>query len=327
MSPIFNSHHDLAREFTLPEPGERTANDFGVLARLAGRQHGAIARWQASSLGLDSWWIDEQLKMRRLHGITDAVYAVGHPALSRRGRAVAALLRAGEGSAISHVSAARMWGLVSAGTDGSIHVSLGRRQGLESTADITVHRPRSLPPEDRTVHRGVPVTTPERTIRDLLAKSSVAQITRMLEQAVTVLGRDPDALHAWAKTLKNVRGLAKLREALDHVVGPTLIRSELEAAFRSLCQTYGLPMPETNVELGRWEVDAVYRELAIAIELDSWRFHGGRWQFHHDRRKGLALNRMGYEVVRLTWAQIKREPEEVAATLRVVLARATSRAA
>jgi hypothetical protein len=326
VSPIFFTEQELAREFELRPPDDpRRENDFGLLARLAGRQHGAVAGWQTDAIGLDGWWLGRQVERQRLHSISEGVYAVGHRALSRRGLAVGALLRAGPGSALSHMSAARMWGLVAPSTGGAIHVSVARRRGLPSTEDVDIHRPRRLPTSHVVIHRGLPVTTPERTIRDLLAKSTVAEITRMLEQAVTVLGRDPDELHAWAKTLNNTRGLNKLFEALDHVVGPALIRSELESKFRSLCQTYGLPMPETNVKLGPWEVDALYRDACVAIELDSWRFHGGRWQFHRDRRKGLALNRMGFEVVRLTWAQIKNEPDEVASTLRVVLARATTR--
>jgi hypothetical protein len=327
VSPIFFTRTELLHAMARPtDHAGMTAsarrNDFARLAALGARQHGVAARWQASALGFDDWWLDHAVRRSHLHQVTDGIYAIGHPGLGRLGRATAALLRGGEGTVLSHISAARTWGIVESSTKGEIHISLASRRGLTSTDGISVHRPRALPTSDTTTHRGFPVTTPERTVRDLLHVSTVSEVTRMLEQMVTVLGRDPDELHAWGSALPHVSGRRKLERALDDVVGPAVLRSELERTFRSLCQDAGLPMPETNVRLGPWEVDALYRDQCVALELDSWRFHGGRWQFHRDRRKGLALNRLGYEVIRLTWPQVKHESKEVADTLRAVLARA-----
>lgn len=321
MSPIYATPFDLDAA-ALP-PLNRP--DLEAISRLASQQHGVVARWQAMHLGYSRGWIDSAVTRQLLHPIADGVYALGHTGLSRRGVAIGALLWAGAGSALSHESAARTWRLVAESTDGPIHVSLGRRRGLASTDAIVVHRPRSLAASDLEWHRGLIVTNPERTIRDLLPSASVGEITRMLEQAVTLLGRAPDDLHRWGAGLTQVRGRDKLLRALDNVVGPAVLRSELERRFRTLCQEAGLPLPETNTRFGRWELDALWRDLAIAVELDSWRWHGGRWQFHRDRRKGLALNRAGVELVRLTWAQVKHEPSEVVDTLRVMIHRAEQR--
>jgi hypothetical protein len=292
-----------------------------VLSELAGMQHGVIAGWQAVALGISDRWIARAVGRRYLHPIGEGLYAVGHCALSRRGRAVAAILRGGEGTVISHTSAARMWGLVSNATDGPIHVSLGSRRGLRSSESVVVHRPRELRSVDVTTRSGLPVTTPERTIRDELQACSVGQITRMLEQLVTQLGRTPDGVHAWGSQVAHVRGVEKLRVALDHIVAPVVLRSELESRFRTLCQHADLPLPETNTWIAGWETDVAWHDLGVAVELDSWRWHGGRWQFHRDRKKGLAINRAGYELIRITWPQVKYESLEVAETLRLVLAR------
>lgn len=295
------------------------------LAALAAKQHGVIGRWQAEHLKCPMDWLDRAVERSLLHSVFDGVYALGHEYLSRRGRAIAALLRAGEGSALSHTSAARTWGLVEASSEGPIHVALKRRRGLAGDDKLVIHRPRTLSDDDVTTHRGVPVTTPERTIRDLAAESTVEELTRMLEQAITVLGRSPDDLHAWALGLRSFRGRAKLLRALDNVVGPAVLRSELERTFRSLCQRAGLPMPEVNVRVAGWELDVFWRRLGVAVELDSWRWHGGKWQFHRDRKKGLAISRAGHELLRLTWAQIKYEEATVVETLRAVLERAERR--
>lgn len=217
-----------------------------------------------------------------------------------------------------------MWGLMGASNDGPIHVSLSRRRGLPHMEGVTVHRPRTLSADDVVLHRGLPVTTPERTIRDLLRTTEVPELTRLLEQMVTVLKRSPDDLHAWGAKLPPVRGRDRLHQALEHVVGPAVLRSELESAFRSLCQSAGLPLPETNVRIRGWEVDALWRHLGVIVELDSWRFHGGRWSFYRDRDKGLALNRAGYQLIRVTWPQVKHRENDVVQTLVAVLGRAAA---
>lgn len=319
MSPVLSTTSTF-NEHGIAIERERADWDAG-LAEVAGLQHGVVAGWQANTLGIDHDWIARAVRRKRLHPMSESVYAVGHPAVSRRGRAIAAVLRGGEGTVVSHLSAARLWGLVNESTDGPIHVSLGRRRGLQSSDDVTVHRPRTLSASDVTTHRGLPVTTPERTIRDLLRESSVADVTRMLEQMVTHLNRSPDELHQWGHALTRTPGLHVLHDALDEIVAPVVLRSELERRFRTLCQHAGLPLPETNARIANWEVDAAWRRHRVAVELDSWRWHGGRWQFHRDRRKGLALSRAGYELLRLTWPQIKHESREVVETLQIVLDR------
>lgn len=278
-------------------------------------------RQQLLDLGYTERQITQAQRSGELHRTAESVYAVGHARLSRRGRGVAALLHARPGAALSHESAARVWRLIDHEGDGPIHVTIPDRRGLRVADGTVLHRPRTLTPASVTTHRGLAVTTLPRTIIDLAANTTTPELVRLLEQAVTVHNRSPDELHAWAATVRGVRGRRKLLEALESVVGPAVIRSRLEDEFRLLCAEAGLPMPETNVLLDGWEVDALWRKYWLIIELDSWRFHGGHWQFHRDRRKGLALADAGYEVLRLTWRQVTGDRAVVAQTLARVLQR------
>lgn len=296
------------------------------LAAIARDQHGAVTRAQLLGLGYSDTMVTRRLK-RSLWPVAPGVYAVGHPRLSRRGRGTAALLYAGAGSALSWWTAARVWEMVAQSTDGPFHVSVPDRRTLSKVPGLMVHRPANLAPDDLATHRGVRVTTPERVLLDVLPTTPVVELSRMLEQTVVKVGRSPDDLHAWGTGLTNVAGHAKLLRALDEIAGPAVIRSELESRFRSLCQEAGLPLPHTNYRLGRWEVDAVWVDHGVAIELDSWRWHGGKWQFHQDRRKGLAISRAGYELIRLTWPQLKHDSREVVDALRFALARGAARPA
>ena len=82
-----------------------------MIAELATRQHGVVARWQLERLGMSRHEIGGRIRAGRLHPLHRAVYAVGHRRLSREGRYLAAVLSAGEGAALSHCSAADLWEL------------------------------------------------------------------------------------------------------------------------------------------------------------------------------------------------------------------------
>ncbi len=297
-----------------------------ALAEFAAGQWGVVSRDQLYDLGYSEPQVDGRVG-RTLWSINPDAFAVGHPGISRLARGKATLLYTGERSGLSHMSAARVWEMVGRATDGPIHVSLLDRISLTDPPGVNLHRPRSLRLEDLVDHRGLRLTTPERTLADLLAESTVAEITRMLEQMVTHLGRSPDDLHQWGHALKHVTGKWKLVRSLDHVAGPAVIRSEFESLFRSVCQEGGLPVANTNVKIGAWEVDAVFPNERVAIELDSYRWHGGRWQFHRDRRKGLAISRAGYELLRISWPQLKYDRRDVIEAVKYALARGDARRA
>jgi hypothetical protein len=112
--------------------------DF-ALAQLAAAQHGVVSRPQLVDLGLSDRTISRRLERSRLHDIGPKIYAVGHPGISRRGRAVAALLHAGEGAALSHQTAARIWGMVEHSVQGPVHVSVPGRPRLVEPPGIKIH--------------------------------------------------------------------------------------------------------------------------------------------------------------------------------------------
>src|SRR4051812_24072335 len=84
----------------------------GAISDLARRQHGVVAKPQLIGLGLGEDAINWRMKRRRLLRVHRGVYAVGHLALTRNARFMAAVLAAGEGAALSHLSAAVLCGLL-----------------------------------------------------------------------------------------------------------------------------------------------------------------------------------------------------------------------
>jgi very-short-patch-repair endonuclease len=66
-------------------------------------------------------------------------------------------------------------------------------------------------------------------------------------------------------------------------------------------------------------VDALWRERSLAVELDGGAAHSGLAAMKRDREREMALRSMGFRVVRYSWDQITRRPEQVTADLRRLL--------
>jgi hypothetical protein len=96
------------------------------VADLARRQHGIVERGQLIALGFESGAIKRRIQAGRLHVIHRGVYAVGHAAITRRGRWMGAVLASGPRAVVSHQTAAGLWGIWGSGA-GEMHVTVPRK--------------------------------------------------------------------------------------------------------------------------------------------------------------------------------------------------------
>src|SRR4051812_11341816 len=127
------------------------------LGELARRQHGVVSHGQLMDLALPGSTTGDWAKRRRLHRVHRGVYAVGHLALTRNGRFMAAVLAAGEGAALSHFSAAVLWRLIE-DPGGRIHITVEGRRRIRG---VIVHE--SPLEGDRVRRERIVVTTVSRT--------------------------------------------------------------------------------------------------------------------------------------------------------------------
>jgi very-short-patch-repair endonuclease len=72
-----------------------------------------------------------------------------------------------------------------------------------------------------------------------------------------------------------------------------------------------------------FQVDALWPDLRLVVEVDGHRFHGGRRAFEADRKRDATLVAHGYTVIRFTAAQLRDEPLIVIGQLAAALALAT----
>ena len=98
-----------------------------------------------------------------------------------------------------------------------------------------------------------------------------------------------------------------------------LTRSALERAFIGLCESHALPLPELNVYVDGWLVDAVWWDQRVVVELDGLKAHRTRAQLERDHERDLALRAGGFVVVRYTYRQLVEQASSIAAELRGLL--------
>jgi very-short-patch-repair endonuclease len=272
-------------------------------ARVAARQHGVVGTDQLHTAGIDKSAITRRTKAGRLHRIHRGVYAVGHAALSPKGRWKAATLACGAGAALSHRTAAELWEMLEL-SDGPVHVSVPVAGGRAQRDGILIHRQPSLTAAETTLCYGIPVTTPSRTLIDLRTSLSPGEFRRAVRQA-------------------EIRGLPIDARALV----PDGTASELEQRFLRLCRRGRLPMPEVNVWIGPDRVDFLWRPYRVVVETDGYRYHRGSVAFEEDRARENRLMERGFEVIRFTYRRVVNEPGAVAALVRRRLALAARRVA
>ena len=115
----------------------------GEIGALATRQHGVIATRQLRALGLSTQAISERAAAGRLHRVHHGVYAVGHRVLTGHGRWMAAVLACGPDAALSHASAAALWGIRPSAAE-RIDVSVPRTR-KRIRPGLRIHRPEPSP--------------------------------------------------------------------------------------------------------------------------------------------------------------------------------------
>ena len=298
-----------------PRPGAVAEQIDKQIAALARKQHGYVQRRQLLAFGLGPAAIKYRTEIGRLIVVYAGVYAVGHLPLAPEARAHAAVLACGDRAVLSHASAACLWKYTKHWTmPYEVTVPAKRRR-----PGIKVHRTKTLTRRDIARQLGVPVTSPARTVFDMTPRLKTdaalrrfvndARLTRTLNLSdlAELLARHPR--HSATKRLTpfvdGARG------------GPT--RSEFEDAFTEFAREYGLPAPITNTELLGYEIDALFPEHRLIVELDGWDFHSDRGAFESDRDRDAELLAAGYQTVRITWERLKAQPAREAERLRRIL--------
>jgi hypothetical protein len=214
----------------------------------------------------------------------------------------------------SHNTAGNLWQLqVPSVLHGIGHVERRPRPVVRHRLPLTAR--------EVTEVRGLLVTTPDRTLTDLLCalgeEAGVAMLTDGFRRGLFTA----DEVHAAARRAHGRHGVTLAR----HLAGTCRREphSVLEWRFHGLCDGIG-PGWRFNVDIhdehglvGR--VDALHEATGTIVELDSRRFHGED-RFQKDRTRDQRLAALGYVVIRLTWDDVEHRPMEVVERIRRTVA-------
>jgi hypothetical protein len=274
------------------EPGvdKRDAPSFdGRIAAVARRQYGLITTAQLESVGLTRAAVAKRVRAGRLHPLHRGVYAVGHRRLSQEAYWMAAVLAAGPGAALSHECAAKHWRIWRGRVEGLDVLVPGNRRARKG---FRVHRARTLDRRDVTIHRGIPITTPARTLVDLASTLTRYQLANVIHEAAYRQRFEEGAVRE-AMSRARGRTLEPLQAALRaHAAGSAGTRSALEDRFLANWQG---PEPLVNTKI---EVDMYWPAENRVVEIDG-PGHERAPTRRQDAARDRALRAAGIDVVRI----------------------------
>ncbi len=293
-----------------------------LVAELAGRQHGVVGTKQLRSLGLTKDSIAGWERRGGLHRLHYGVYAVGHTAITQRGRWMAAALASGPGAVLSHRSATALWGIWGSGV-GETHVTVPRK--TRSQPSIRRHFG-ALPVDEVTTRDGIPVTSAARAVLDLAVDRGEAAAESALREVEYLGIYGPTSLPTLLDRHPNHRGAASVARCLERLGDDPggRVRSPLEELFLPFLDAHHIPRPRLNAWLTigdeRIQVDCLWPDARLIGELDGFQAHGTRRAMTKDRRRDRRLLAQSFRVMRITEGQLLSEPADVAADLRASLA-------
>jgi Transcriptional regulator, AbiEi antitoxin len=304
----------------------RGAMDKSALAAavaIAERQYGLITWKQAIAVGITPRVLRRLVAEGHWIRVAEGLYRLAGVKECWRGRLKGISLRAGEGSVLSHRSAAAVWGL----------------EGFEPpwVVDLTVPRHRQPRLENVRVHRrnlarpafrdGIPVTPIPETILDLCAISRDTTIP--LRALDDVRRRKLVSSFELTRCLSEHSGRGQagstvFRELLERRLGKTPTGTVFAAEVSDLLVAAGLPEPEAEVPVvlngRRYSIDLGYRRPKVAIECLGKDGHLNEKAFEEDpvRSNDFALD--GWLQLFVTYRRKEDSPEGVVAEVAAALA-------
>ncbi|MEA2827640.1 MAG: hypothetical protein QOG43_2079 [Actinomycetota bacterium] len=276
------------------------------LAALATSQGGLVTYHQSRD-HLTQRQLEYRLRTGGLVIVRRGVYRQAGAPITRSQPLRAALLAAGPTAAASFCSAAeisRLPGIVA-----EVPELTMPGPGRVRLPGVRAHQSQTFPAHHVTVHLGLRVTTPARTLADLSAIVGPQLLGRLVDDGLRRHLLDLDDLREACDVLacRGRHRLTVLRAVLEaRLPGfhPGDSAAELDVRRILVGAGLGEPVPQYQVDVGGtvFLLDWAYPDERIAIEYNGWEFHGSRSSFDHDAARTSALTAAGWRVLIVTSA-------------------------
>ena len=300
---------------------KQAEKQYGLISLDQMRVH--LASWTEREREEAVRWIRRSCRFRR---IFKGVYAYPGVPDSWEQRAMAALLVAGDGSALSHQTAAGLLKLDGFEAGGQIHVTVPLNRNMMASG-IRVHHTRE---RVRSFNLGaLRVTTLARTFVDLAAVVTPEKLEFALDSARRRNSKLINWIDSYVLDLKQAhrrKGLLTLMEfvnlrrdgAMDSVNEVRVWRLLRQHGFPPFVKRYVVRDKDGNYVM---RLDFAWPELKVAIHADSYLWHGQRQRMARDADQRSMLNVLKWRCVTVMRSSLddKRWVDQ----LRIILAERT----
>ena len=291
-----------------------------LIADMAAAQCGVFSRRQALDAGGNDSLVRRRLRSETWEALRPGVYGLrGHRDTWER-RLWVVYLAAGGHAAVSHDAAAALYGAPGFRRDG-LHLTVPHPHH-QRVAGATVHQSRFLPAHHLVLLWGRRTTTFARTLVDLAATTSRAQLDLVLQHGFITRRL---TLGGMARTFEDLyvpgrRGMRMLGGVLDErATGERPPASELERRLFEVCARVGLrperQYPHPGVHGIEGCVDGALPDARLIVEADGRRWHTRVADFARDRDRDNQASRVGWDTLRFPWEDLVGDADDAAATL------------
>ncbi|KMO79232.1 hypothetical protein BST22_12430 [Mycolicibacterium chubuense] len=236
------------------------------------------------------------------------VYVRGGLKLTAQDKAVAAWLWSGRSATVAGVSAAALLGSRFASERAAAELIRAHRRAPKGIAVFTDTV------ADRDVCRigSVAVTKPARTAFDIGRRHPVVAAVQHIDALLHATGCRIDDVRAVAGRYPGVRSIRRLMTALS--LADTGAESPTETLTRLFVVAAGLPRPVTQIPVQdadgrvRYRLDMGWPDLLVAVEYDGGHHWTDPVQRARDIERWEFLAEQGWTVIRVSWTQLRDQP-------------------
>jgi very-short-patch-repair endonuclease len=270
------------------------------------------------------------IRLRRGVFVTSECWQAGTQRDRHLMNAMAALLLAPAGAVVSHESAVLWHGLETLDRRIPTHPSVTAwlPRSVRAPAATSYRLKRAALPSSHVCRDGsLPVTAPARTVVDMGRTVPFAAGVVLADSALRLRLCSLEALHATYYDCQTWPGGLAAGRAV-HFADPKA-ESAFESYMRVGLHLQGLPTPQTQVpiRIGRYlyRPDFWWEKERTIGEADGLLKYANDQALRDEKLREDRLRDMGFEVVRVTWQQMRDEPEVVAQRFRAAFERGRRR--
>jgi very-short-patch-repair endonuclease len=294
---------------------------------LAEKCHGVTSAARLRSAGLDHDQIRQLTRSRHWDRPTPTTFRRVGSATTPAQHLAIVVLDAGTGAALSHLSAARWWGLTGCALH-PIHV-IRTASTRRPAASAVVHRVRRLPPAWLTELDGIPIVRPELCALQLFAMCRFERAERLTETMWSMRLLSGPSLRRFIDDMGRMgrNGTAGVRTYLEgRPPGYVPAATGVEARFDQIMRSAGIAVRrqvDSGSEAWTGRVDFRLVEHPVIVEVQSERHHRALIDATADARRIEQLVADGFTVVEVWDTEVWTSPRSVVDRVRAAMARSS----